>query len=39
MRMNISERLTKLETKIKYIEKTMYFILAAVLLDLGIAVI
>lgn len=37
--MTISQRLTALETKMKYMERTMYFIAVVVLADLGITII
>ena len=37
--MNLNQRMTILETKIKYMEKAIYVILVVVLADLGIAII
>ena len=37
--MNLSQRMTILETKIRYMEKAVYLILVIVLADLGITII
>lgn len=37
--MNLNQRMTILETKIRYMEKAIYLILVIVLADLGITII